>query len=162
MTNPDTPQRAGGAGGTRRKSPGSGRPGAAGWTAAAKRAMKEFKADNLQDWAAALTYYGILSIFPGLLVLVCLLGLDSPSSTNAATLISAGVRLPRPLCARRRQAPRPTPDGAGAERGLEPGDIRWPPCMPRAWLRASRRSPQNPVRLPAGSGPVPTASNQGL
>ena len=47
---------------------------ATGWAAAAKRSMKEFKEDNLQDWAAALTYYGILSIFPGLLVLVSLLG----------------------------------------------------------------------------------------
>ena len=83
MTNPDTPQRAGGAAGTRRNSPGGpARPGAAGWTAAAKRAMKEFKADNLQDWAAALTYYGILSIFPGLLVLVSLLGLLGRTATQ--------------------------------------------------------------------------------
>lgn len=37
--------------------------------------MREFKADNLQDWAAALTYYGMLAIFPALLVLVSLLGL---------------------------------------------------------------------------------------
>jgi len=44
--------------------------------------MKEFKEDNLQDWAAALTYYGILSIFPGLLVLVSLLGLLGKSATQ--------------------------------------------------------------------------------
>jgi membrane protein len=53
-----------------------------GWIAAAKRAAKEFQADNLQDWAAALTYYGILSIFPGLLVLVSLLGLLGKSATQ--------------------------------------------------------------------------------
>ena len=58
------------------------RLGADGWAAAAKRAMKEFKEDNLQDWAAALTYYGILSIFPGLLVLVSLLGLLGKSATQ--------------------------------------------------------------------------------
>jgi len=58
------------------------RLGAGGWAAAAKRSMKEFKQDNLQDWAAALTYYGILSIFPGLLVLVSFLGLLGRSATQ--------------------------------------------------------------------------------
>ncbi|WP_333909876.1 YihY/virulence factor BrkB family protein [Streptomyces sp. ACA25] len=36
--------------------------------------MTEFKADGLNDWAAALTYYGVLSIFPALLALVSVLG----------------------------------------------------------------------------------------
>lgn len=53
----------------------------AGWRAAFKRAMHEFKADDLQDRAAALTYYGVLAIFPGLLVLVSLLGLIGGSAT---------------------------------------------------------------------------------
>jgi membrane protein len=52
------------------------------WAAAAKRTVKEFQADNLPDWAAALTYYGILSIFPGLLVLVSMLGLLGRSATQ--------------------------------------------------------------------------------
>jgi membrane protein len=43
--------------------------------------MREFKADDLQDRAAALTYYGIQSIFPGLLVLVSLLGVVGSSAT---------------------------------------------------------------------------------
>ncbi|GIJ49988.1 hypothetical protein Val02_68740 [Virgisporangium aliadipatigenens] len=34
-----------------------------------KRTVKEFQNDNLTDWAAALTYYGVLSIFPGMIVL---------------------------------------------------------------------------------------------
>ena len=58
------------------------RLGANGWAAAAKRSVREFKEDNLQDWAAALTYYGILSIFPGLLVLVSLLGLLGKSASQ--------------------------------------------------------------------------------
>jgi membrane protein len=45
------------------------------WWAALKRTMKEFQEDNLSDWAAALTYYAVLSIFPGLLVMVSVLGL---------------------------------------------------------------------------------------
>ena len=35
-----------------------------------KRTLTEFSEDNLTDWAAALTYYGILSIFPALFVFV--------------------------------------------------------------------------------------------
>ena len=52
------------------------------WLAAARRAMKEYKADDLQDRAAALTYFGIQSIFPGLLVLVSLLGILGKSATQ--------------------------------------------------------------------------------
>ena len=52
------------------------------WTGVLTRTFSEFKADNLTDWAAALTYYGILSLFPGLLVLVSLLGLVGASATQ--------------------------------------------------------------------------------
>jgi membrane protein len=52
------------------------------WTAVLKRTVREFKEDNLTDWAAALTYYGVLSIFPMLLVLVSLLGLAGTSVTQ--------------------------------------------------------------------------------
>ncbi|MGB2567877.1 YihY/virulence factor BrkB family protein [Micromonospora citrea] len=53
-----------------------------GWTAALKRTVKEFQDDSLTDWAAALTYYGVLSIFPGLLVLISLLGLLGERATT--------------------------------------------------------------------------------
>jgi membrane protein len=52
------------------------------WGGVMKRTASEFKEDNLTDWAAALTYYGILSIFPMLLVLVSLLGLLGNSATQ--------------------------------------------------------------------------------
>jgi membrane protein len=52
------------------------------WMAVLKRTVKEFKDDNLTDWAAALTYYGIMSLFPMLLVLVSLLGVVGPSATQ--------------------------------------------------------------------------------
>ncbi|MGX6607757.1 YihY/virulence factor BrkB family protein [Micromonosporaceae bacterium Da 78-11] len=48
-----------------------------GLLAAVKRTFKQYSSDNISDWAAALTYYGVLSIFPGALVLVSLLGLLS-------------------------------------------------------------------------------------
>ena len=52
------------------------------WLGVLKRSVGEFKEDNLTDWAAALTYYGILSIFPALLVLVSVLGLIGSSATQ--------------------------------------------------------------------------------
>lgn len=48
-----------------------------GILAALKRVVKQFSEDNVTDWAAALTYYSVLSIFPGLLVLISVLGLLS-------------------------------------------------------------------------------------
>jgi membrane protein len=45
------------------------------WAATFKRTITEFKADKLNHWAAALTYYAILSLFPALLVMVSLVGL---------------------------------------------------------------------------------------
>jgi len=55
----------------------------ASWKGVLKRTAKEFNEDKLTDWAAALTYYAILSIFPALLVLVSLLGLAGQSTTQA-------------------------------------------------------------------------------
>jgi membrane protein len=52
------------------------------WLGVLKRTVTEFKEDNLTDWAAALTYYGILAIFPALLVLVSVLGLIGESATQ--------------------------------------------------------------------------------
>ena len=56
--------------------------GGKSWGAVLKRTVKEFKDDNLTDWAAALTYYGVLSIFPALIVLVSVLGLIGSSATQ--------------------------------------------------------------------------------
>src|ERR671925_2140021 len=55
---------------------------AKGWFGTLKRTVSEFKEDNLTDWAAALTYYGILAIFPALLALVSILGLVGSSATQ--------------------------------------------------------------------------------
>jgi membrane protein len=52
------------------------------WGGVVKRTGREFSRDNLTDWAAALTYYGILSIFPALIALVSVLGLIGPSATK--------------------------------------------------------------------------------
>jgi membrane protein len=52
------------------------------WWRAIRNTVKEFSQDNVTDWAAALTYYGVLSIFPGLLVLVSLVGLAGDRTVN--------------------------------------------------------------------------------
>ena len=54
-----------------------------GWREVLKRALKQFNVDELTDRAAALTYYGVQAIFPGLLVLVSILGLLGKSATNS-------------------------------------------------------------------------------
>jgi membrane protein len=52
------------------------------WGGVLKRTVAEFREDNVTDWAAALTYYGILSIFPALIALVSVLGLIGSSATD--------------------------------------------------------------------------------
>ncbi|WP_338775342.1 YihY/virulence factor BrkB family protein [Streptomyces sp. DG1A-41] len=52
------------------------------WGAVLKGSLREFKDDELTDRAAALTYYGVLALFPALLVLVSLLGITGKSTTD--------------------------------------------------------------------------------
>jgi len=65
------------------------------WMGVLKRSAREFSGDNVTDWAAALTYYGVLSIFPMLLVLVSLLGLFGQSATQPL-LDNVGTVAPGP------------------------------------------------------------------
>ncbi|HZE32611.1 MAG TPA: YihY/virulence factor BrkB family protein [Actinoallomurus sp.] len=53
------------------------------WWRALRRLPAGFTEDNLTDWAAALTYYAVLSIFPGLLFVVSLIGLAGRSMTQS-------------------------------------------------------------------------------
>jgi membrane protein len=53
------------------------------WGGVLRRTVKEFKDDNLTDLAAALTYYGVLAIFPALIVIVSVLGLLGHSVTDS-------------------------------------------------------------------------------
>ena len=60
--------------------------GTSGWWATLRRTVREFKDDNLTDWAAALTYYGVLSLFPAIAALVSLVGLVMDPRTVTDTL----------------------------------------------------------------------------
>jgi membrane protein len=58
-----------------------------------RRVYAEFREDNLTDWAAALTYYGLLSLFPALIALVSLIGLvgDPETTTRKVTEVIAEI-----------------------------------------------------------------------
>jgi len=64
-----------------------------GLGATLKRTLLEFREDNLTDWAAALTYYGLLSLFPALIAMVSLIGLfgDPKSTTESLTDIITSI-----------------------------------------------------------------------
>jgi len=47
-----------------------------------KRTFKEHSPDNITDWAAALTYYGVQALFPALIALVSIIGLVGSSATD--------------------------------------------------------------------------------
>jgi membrane protein len=55
------------------------------WAGVLRRTVREFKDDDLTDWAAALTYYSVLSMFPALIAFVSIVGLlgQHPQTTNA-------------------------------------------------------------------------------
>jgi membrane protein len=52
------------------------------WGGVLKRTVREFSDDHLTDLAAALTYYGVLAMFPALIVIVSVLGLIGHSVTH--------------------------------------------------------------------------------
>src|SRR3989440_6945133 len=53
------------------------------WFGVLRRTVNEFRADNVTDLAAGLTYYGVLAIFPAIIALVSVLGLVGHSATQA-------------------------------------------------------------------------------
>ncbi len=58
------------------------------WWQILKRTVREFQDDNLTDWAAALTYYGVMSLFPMLIALVAVLGIFG-QETSVLTLLDS-------------------------------------------------------------------------
>ena len=50
-----------------------------------KRTIAEFQEDNLTDWAAALTYYAVLSVFPALIAMVSIVGTGRGSDRRSPT-----------------------------------------------------------------------------
>jgi membrane protein len=63
------------------------------WLYIARKSIREFSSDQCTDLAAALTYYGVLAVFPALLAFVSLLGLvgDAEETTTAVVDLFAGL-----------------------------------------------------------------------
>jgi membrane protein len=63
------------------------------WFGTLKRTVSEFQDDNLTDWAAALTYYAVLSIFPAFIAMISILGLvvDPATITRVVTDVVASL-----------------------------------------------------------------------
>jgi membrane protein len=55
------------------------------WWAALKRTVVAVQDNHLMDWAASLTYYAVLSVFPGLIVVTGAVGLLGPDATKMLT-----------------------------------------------------------------------------
>lgn len=65
------------------------------WLYVVKKVVREFSADQATDLAAALTYYGVLAVFPALLAFVSLVGLfGDPGETTGALLDLLGGLVP--------------------------------------------------------------------
>ena len=69
-----------------RRPEGPAHPRKGGVVQTVKRTVAEFKEDNLTDFAAALTYYAVLSIFPALIALVSIVGLVADPKTVTSSL----------------------------------------------------------------------------
>lgn len=63
------------------------------WRGVVTRAVREFMDDNCTDWAAALTYYGVLSLFPAMIVIVALVGLVSEGQRTVDTIVDIATDL---------------------------------------------------------------------
>ncbi|MGN9909538.1 YihY/virulence factor BrkB family protein [Phytohabitans sp. LJ34] len=63
------------------------------WRGVLVRAGREFMDDNCTDWAAALTYYGVLSLFPAMIVIVALVGLVSEGERTVDTIVDIATDL---------------------------------------------------------------------
>jgi membrane protein len=57
------------------------------WRYIARKTLREFGIDQAPDLAAALTYYGVLAVFPALLAFVSLVGLVGDPGETAETLL---------------------------------------------------------------------------
>ncbi|PYC68452.1 ribonuclease [Micromonospora arborensis] len=57
------------------------------WRGVLVRSVRDFVNDNCSDWAAALTYYGVLALFPSAIVVVALVGLVSDGERTLDTVV---------------------------------------------------------------------------
>jgi membrane protein len=108
------------------------------------RTLKAYIKADLTDWAAALTYYSVLSLFPALLMLVALLGVfgQYPETTDALLHIVQDLAPPSVVEVMRRRIATVVLDnsGAGALLGIGLAAALWSASgYVGAFTRASNR-----------------------
>ena len=63
------------------------------WRGVLVRSVQNFVNDNCSDWAAALTYYGVLALFPSAIVVVALVGLVSDGERTLDTVVDLAKQI---------------------------------------------------------------------
>ncbi|MET7705679.1 YihY/virulence factor BrkB family protein [Micromonospora sp. NPDC005413] len=63
------------------------------WRGVVVRSVRNFISDNCSDWAAALTYYGVLALFPSAIVVVALVGLVSKGEQTVDTVVDLAKQM---------------------------------------------------------------------
>ena len=111
-------------------------------SATLKRTLTEFSEDNMTIWAAALTYFGLLSLFPALIAMVSIVGLvaDPASPTRTLTDVVSSLGPARPRTRSRARSSRSRPTGgppASCRSSASPARCGRPP----ATSAPSRRRP---------------------
>ncbi|MGL5929584.1 MAG: YihY/virulence factor BrkB family protein, partial [Dermatophilaceae bacterium] len=92
------------------------------WRFTVRSAVAEFQRDQCTDLAAALTYYAVLSLFPGLIALVSLLGVFGQGESTVEALLDVVRGLGQPDVAEQLAGPVRSMVGAqGAGLGLVAG-----------------------------------------
>src|SRR5690625_1560052 len=111
-----------------------------GWSYLLRRSAAEFSRDQLTDKAAALTYYGVLSIFPALIALVSILGLlgQGQLTTNAIIDSSSDAVPPAAAVEVRGSSAGPAPRSSRpAARGSDSSSA----CSPRSGRHRTTSTP---------------------
>ncbi|MET8309983.1 MULTISPECIES: YihY/virulence factor BrkB family protein [unclassified Micromonospora] len=63
------------------------------WRGVLVRSVRNFVTDNCSDWAAALTYYGVLALFPSTIMVVALVGLVSNGEQTVDTVVELATQM---------------------------------------------------------------------
>jgi membrane protein len=88
------------------------------WRPTLERTVKEFRADKLNHWGAALTYYAVLSLFPALLVLLSLVGLFADPARVTQILTTTVSQLGPDTAAKTFQGPIASLTGSRGTAGI--------------------------------------------
>ena len=113
------------------------------WRYVARRTLREFSSDGCTDIAAALTYYGVLALFPGLIALISLVGLVGRGRESADTVLEVlrGVgagsahRRKRDHASRGHLRHPAAVDGGQRRTGAQPLRVERAPTRRTGWCR---------------------------